>query len=159
MIRPANPNDFSFLYELYMHPQVNPFLLYEPMPAESFKPIYAKLLEDGIKYVFEEDGLQVGMLKLIPYEHRSGHTVYLGGLAVHPSFAGQGKGTTMMNEIIAFAGAKGFLRVELSAAVSNEKAVHLYEKCGFKKEGILQKYTHLKSENRFLDEVLMAYVF
>jgi len=35
----------------------------------------------------------------------------------------------------------------------------LYEKAGFVKEGVLKKYTWLKNENKFLDEVMMAYLY
>jgi putative acetyltransferase len=34
----------------------------------------------------------------------------------------------------------------------------LYEHAGFEKEGVLRKYTHLQSDDRFLDEVLMSYI-
>ena len=52
MIRIAQPADFDFIYELYMHPQVNPFLLYEPMERESFKPIFEDLLERAVKLLY-----------------------------------------------------------------------------------------------------------
>ena len=85
MYRKANQNDLQFIYDLYMHPQVNSYLLYELMAFEDFKPIYDKLLEDGIKYVFkDENGNLVGMFKLFPWTHRSSHIAYLGGLAIHP---------------------------------------------------------------------------
>ena len=51
-----------------------------------------------------------------------------------------------------------FLRIELSVASINEKAIRLYEKAGFEKEGILKKFTYLESEKKFLDEVMMAYL-
>jgi putative acetyltransferase len=38
MLRKATQADFSFVYELYMHPQTNPYLLYEEMPKP--KKIY-----------------------------------------------------------------------------------------------------------------------
>jgi putative acetyltransferase len=62
----------------------------------------------------------------------------------------------MLEEILALGRERGLLRIELSTATINERAIRLYEKMGFEKEGILRKYTYLKSEDRFLDEVLMA---
>ena len=56
MTRKATQNDIQFIYDLYMHPQVNPFLLYENMDLEQFRPIYQDLLADGVKYIFEENG-------------------------------------------------------------------------------------------------------
>lgn len=159
MIRPANPNDLDFVYDLYMHPQVNPYLLYEPMDKTAFAPIFHDLITSGIKYIYHDSTEDAGMFKLIPLAHRTSHIAYLGGLAIHPSHGGKGYGLRMLNEIIEFAKSRSFLRVELSVATVNTKAIRLYEKAGFEKEGIYRKYTFLKSENRFLDEVVMSVVF
>lgn len=158
MIRKITGQDFDFIYELYMHPQVNRYLLYEPMPAEEFKEIFADLLHKEIVYVFEDNGSSAGMFKLIPLTYRTSHIAYLGGLAIHPSFAGKGLGLSMMKEIINHAKEKGFLRIELSVLITNEKAIHLYEKAGFEKEGVLRKYSRLKKENLFVDEVMMSWI-
>lgn len=156
MIRKATTDDFDFIYELYMHPQNNPFLLYEQMHTNAFLPIFNGLQSKGLLYIYEVDSIQTGMCKLVPQQHRNSHIVYLGGLAIHPFFGGKGEGKKMMEDIIDHVRQQGFLRIELSVAVSNEKAIRLYEKVGFVKEGILKKYTHLKAENKFIDEVMMA---
>lgn len=156
MIRKATTSDFDYICSLYMHPQVNPYLLYEMMDAAAFKPIFDDLLSKEVKYIFETDGKAVGMFKLIPLQHRNSHIAYLGGLAIDPAFSGKGYGLKMLNEIIDYVKAKGFLRVELSVATINEKAIRLYEKAGFEKEGVFRKFTYLKSEDRFLDETVMA---
>ena len=159
MYRKATQNDLQFIYDLYMHPQVNPFLLYEPMEIETFKPIYDKLLENESKYVFiNEKGDSVGMFKLFPWTYRASHIAYLGGLAIHPAFAGKGFGLKMMQEIIELANQQGYKRIELSVATDNLKAIELYKKAGFEAEGIMRKYTYLKQEGRFLDELLMSYI-
>ena len=158
MLRLATNTDFDFVYELYMHQQINPFLLYEQMEANDFKPVFEDLTNREILFVFEDDGVPTGMCKLVPQLYRNSHIVYLGGIAVHPFFAGKGEGIKMMNDIIGFAKQNDFLRIELSVASVNEKAIRLYEKAGFVKEGVLRKFTYLKSENKFLDEVMMAYL-
>jgi L-phenylalanine/L-methionine N-acetyltransferase len=160
MHRNATQNDLQFIYDLYMHPQVNPHLLYEMMDLEEFKPIYEDLLKDEIKYIFMDDaGTSVGMFKLYPLKHRCTHIFYLGGLAIHPDFAGKGFGVKMMQEIIVLAQQKGCKRLELSAGTENLRAIELYKKVGFQAEGVLRKYTYLKSEDLFLDELLMSYLF
>ena len=158
MIRKITEEDFDFIYELYMHPGVNKFLLYEPMPATEFKAIFTDLLNKEIIYIFENKGIAAGMFKLIPLTYRSSHVAYLGGLAIHPSLGGQGLGFIMLKEILAYAKGLGLLRIELSVAVINEKAIRLYQKAGFEKEGVLRKYTHLKKENVFLDEIMMSWL-
>jgi RimJ/RimL family protein N-acetyltransferase len=59
-------------------------------------------------------------------------------------------------EIIDFCKKNTVLRIELSVAVQNKKAIQLYESVGFTKEGVLKNYTYLKSKNQFIDEVLMS---
>lgn len=159
MIRNITTNDFDLIYSLYMHPQINPYLLYEMMDNNSFQPIFNELLDMDIIYVYEENDIAIGMFKLIRLQHRSSHIAYLGGLAVHPDFSGKGYGKKIMQEIIELGRQLGLLRIELSAAVVNDKAIRLYEKNGFVKEGVLKNYTWLKSEHRFLDEVMMAYLY
>ena len=159
MVRNITATDFDYIYGLYMHPQINPYLLYEIMDKDSFQPIFNALLEKDIIYIYEENNKAVGMFKLVQLEHRSSHVGYLGGLAIHPDFAGKGYGKKMMEAIIELGRQINLLRMELSADVINEKAVTLYEKAGFVKEGVLKKYTWLKNENKFLDEVMMAYLY
>jgi RimJ/RimL family protein N-acetyltransferase len=159
MIRVITAADFDFIYHLYMHPQVNPYLLYEIMDTVSFEPVYKDLLERNIIYIYEAEGTAAGMFKFVRQLHRTAHIAYLGGVAIHPSFAGKGHGIKMMQEIIELGKELGILRIELSTAVTNDKAIHLYEKMGFEKEGVLRKYSWLKSEGSFLDEVIMSYLY
>ncbi|MBR7746143.1 GNAT family N-acetyltransferase [Undibacterium baiyunense] len=159
MNRPAQFSDFHFIYHLYMHPEINPFLLYEPMEKSAFEPIFQQLLDDKVLYVFEDNHIPIGMFKLIPLKHRTAHIAYLGGVAIDPRFAGQGFARKMFAEILALGRTRNLKRIELSVSVENARAIALYEKCGFQQEGVLRQYTHLQSENRYLDEALMAYLY
>lgn len=158
MIRSATKDDLDFFYELYMHPQTNPYLLYELMSKQEFRPIFEDLQTRSVIYVYSDNGNDTGMFKLVPYTHRTSHIAYLGGLAIHPSLSGKGQGYKMLMEILDLGRKNGFLRIELSVAAHNEKAIHLYLKAGFEKEGVLRKYTHLEKENIFWDEVMMSYL-
>lgn len=159
MHRKALPSDFDFFYALYMHPAVNPYLLYEWMDATAFQPIYEDLLRQGVLYVYQHEGVPAGMFKLVRLLHRTAHVAYMGGVAVDPQFAGQGLGAKLIQEVLDLGKTLGLRRIELSAALNNERAIRLYEKMGFEKEGILRQYTWLISENRFLDEVLMSFLY
>lgn len=158
MNRKATLADFDFVYEMYMHPIINPHLLYEKMNVEDFKPIFEKLILAGILYIFFDEENTLGMFKLIPHTYRSAHIVYLGSFAIHPTYAGKGQGLKMLNEIITYAKANKFKRIELSAGVQNAKAIALYKKAGFEEEGILKKYTYFTSEDRYIDEMMMSYI-
>ena len=159
MIRIATAADQDYIYNIYMHPQVNPFILYEPMSKEEFDPIYKDLIEKKVKFIYTDNDVATGMFKLIPLTHRTSHIVYLGALAIHPDLKGRGHGKKMMYEIIEFVRSRGFLRIELSVADINTIAINLYEETGFRKEGILKNYSFLEKEQRFMDEILMAYLY
>jgi RimJ/RimL family protein N-acetyltransferase len=156
MLVKVKATDFTFIYELYMNPKVNPYLLYETMNSENFIPIFNDLLKDEVLYLYEEDSEVIGMCKLIRQKHRNNHIVYLGGVAIHPDYFGKGFGTKMMLEIIDFCKTKSISRIELSVDTKNEKAIRLYESVGFEKEGILRNYTFLKSKNKYIDEQIMS---
>ncbi|ULQ55785.1 GNAT family N-acetyltransferase [Flavihumibacter rivuli] len=157
-LRPAEATDFNFFYELYMHPDVNPYLLYEWMGEEEFRPVWQELMDKQVLYVLEAGSEPVGMCKLVPQYHRNSHMVYLGGVAIHPDHGGKGYGKSLMEAIIQKAKANGIKRIELSTAVDNERAIRLYERSGFQIEGRLRNYTWLKSEERFIDEYLMSWL-
>jgi putative acetyltransferase len=158
MIKYAHPEDFSFIYNLYMHPEVNRWLLYDPMDKESFMPIFDDLVIKRLLFIFQDEGKDMGMFKLQPMKYRNGHIVYLGGVAIDPVHKGQGMGARMMQEIVDKLRQTDFVRVELTVAVENEPAVSLYEKFGFKKEGVLEKYSYLANEGRYLDEHVMGLI-
>ena len=148
--------DFSYIYQLYMNPEVNPYLLYEMMDSETFRPIFDSLLKDEVLYLYKEGVETLGMCKLVRQKYRNDHILYLGGVAIHPEHFGKGFGRKMMLEIIDFCKKNAVLRIELTVAIHNEKAIQLYESVGFTKEGVLKKYTYLKNKNQFIDEVLMS---
>jgi RimJ/RimL family protein N-acetyltransferase len=158
MLQPADKNDFKFFYSLYMHPQINPFLLYEVMEKEMFKPIFDDLLQQQVLYKFNDGTADAGMCKLVLHRYRDSHKMYVGGLAIHPVHTGKGYGVLMMQEIISFAGAHNRSRVDLTVSTENKKAIALYKKCGFVIEGLLKNYSYLASQNRFIDEYLMCYL-
>lgn len=156
MIRTATKTDFDYLYSLYMHPESNPWLLYEMMPAEAFRPIVEELLQKKALYIYEQDDMGVGMFKLVPMKFRNSHIMYLGGVAIHPEHTGKGYATEMILDAIDLVKSMDFTRIELTVATGNQRAIDLYTKCGFKTEGILKNYSFLASENRYIDEQVMA---
>ncbi len=159
MIRTITANDFDFIYGLYMNPATNPYLLYELMDKETFTPIFNDLLKQDIIFIYSDAGQNIGMFKLIPLHHRTKHINYIGGLAIHPDFAGKGFGSKMIEEIIDLGRQRGLKRLELSTATFNTKAIKLYERHGFVFEGIMKNYTYIQAEDRFIDEQLMAYLY
>ena len=114
------------------------------------------MVKRGHLYVFEVDGLPVGMFKLQPMRYRNSHIVYLGGVAIDSAYKGKGHGSKMISESVSVAAQMGFTRMELTVATMNEKAIRLYEQHGFQKEGVLKNYSFLKDEGVYLDEWVMG---
>lgn len=159
MISMATAEDFSFLYRLYMHPATNPWLLYEVQPMEDFLPELRMLTERGMLYTYAFEGVPIGMFKLQPMKHRNSHIIYLGGVAIDPDHDGRGHGSAMIRSAVELARSRGFKRMELTVATANERAIRVYERTGFRFEGILRDYSYLASEDRYIDEQVMGLIF
>jgi RimJ/RimL family protein N-acetyltransferase len=156
MNRLAEVSDFDFIYGLYMHPVINPWLLYEMMDESEFRPIFDELVAKKCLFVYQSDEGRIGMFKLVPQKYRNSHIIYLGGIGIHPDHWGRGFGSKMLKEVITMVKELGYVRVELTVANINAQAIRTYVKAGFRNEGTLKKYTYLKSEDRFIDEQVMA---
>lgn len=75
------------------------------------------------------------------------------GIMIHKDYQNVGVGTALMKAVIDIADNWLMLiRIELSVFEDNERAIHLYEKCGFKKEGLkrLAAIRNGKYENEFI---------
>lgn len=77
------------------------------------------------------------------------------GIMVHKDYQGKGVGTALMKAIIDIADNWLMLvRVELTVFADNEKAIHLYEKLGFRTEGKKEKAAIRNGQ--YTDEFIMA---
>ncbi|MCQ2036679.1 GNAT family N-acetyltransferase, partial [Stutzerimonas kunmingensis] len=98
MRRLATPADEQRVYDIYMHPDVVPYLGFDPMPREHFGKVFEPLFESASFYVFEDDGMVQGFYKVQRHLGRAAHVAYLGTLAVAPEVRGSGLAQRMMQE-------------------------------------------------------------
>lgn len=104
--------------------------------------------ENGCETVIGMAGLQVNAS---PRRLHSGGI----GIMVHRDYQGMGVGQKLMEALLDLADNWLMLvRVELGVYTCNEKAIRLYEKMGFEKEGIKRKAAIRKGE--YADEPMMA---
>ncbi|MBN9288037.1 MAG: GNAT family N-acetyltransferase [Gammaproteobacteria bacterium] len=157
-LRIASATDVDELHAIYMDKEVNPFLNFEIMSKESFKPIFNELLQSGDLYIYENDTQIVATCVVMRLKRRAQHVVTLGTLATHPDFQGKGIGTQFIKELINKLKATGIKRIDLCAEADNPKAISFYQKLGFKLEGVLQKYFLRENEDKYIDEHLMAMI-
>jgi len=64
----------------------------------------------------------------------------VGNLAVLPEFRRNGIAKSLMQSLINYSQSKNIYEITLEVRASNQKAISLYEKLGFKKAGLRKKY-------------------
>ncbi|HDI31833.1 MAG TPA: ribosomal-protein-alanine N-acetyltransferase [Thermofilum sp.] len=106
---------------------------------------YLKLTPDTF-LVAEVKGKIVGFIIGLREGWGWGHII---SIAVHPEFRGKGIGKRLMEECIARLRNKGVKKIRLEVRVSNERAIGLYKKLGFRVENLLPNYYRDK-EDAFL---------
>jgi len=97
----------------------------------------------------------VGHLQMFrfPFERRKGVAELF--IYIHQEFQNAGLGTVMMRKAIDLAKERGFHRLGLTVVADNKRAIKLYEKVGFKREGIARE-TFYGDDHRYHDEVEMG---
>jgi RimJ/RimL family protein N-acetyltransferase len=78
------------------------------------------------------------------------------GLGILPAYRGRGLGTRLLNAALEAAFAAGFVRIELDVYAGNARAIALYEKAGFVKEGLIRAAAFIDGDYR--DAITMALV-
>lgn len=86
----------------------------------------------------------------IKYRHRATF-----GISLQEEVCGIGLGSIMMEEILEIVKGTSFEQLELSVFGDNQRAIHLYEKMGFQKAGVLPRAYRLKNGS-YHDEVQMV---
>ncbi len=75
-------------------------------------------------------------------------------MGIIPAHRGGGLGKRLMLAALEQARVAGLIRIELSVHASNQRAIALYEKVGFLKEGVQRRGVCI--DDRFIDTVNMA---
>lgn len=87
---------------------------------------------------------------------RSAHMGTVIGLGVLPSHKKKGVGQALMEKLIVWAKKKASIhRLQLDVYTDNKEAVSLYQKLGFKKEGVKKKYAQ-KKDGIYQDSLAMV---
>jgi RimJ/RimL family protein N-acetyltransferase len=74
---------------------------------------------------------------------------------LHQDFQNAGLGSALMNEGIASARARRVHRIELTVVADNLRAIRLYQKVGFQREGV-KRENYLAEDGKYHDEVEMG---
>lgn len=138
------------------------YMMYEPKERERRTDI-RELRDDIQKNVINgndfllaamEDNKIIGYLRAERGRfNRISHTAYI-VIGILKEYCGKGIGTALFESLDRWAKENGIVRLELTVECRNEAARRLYEKSGFKIEGIREK--SMLVNGIFVDEYYMA---
>jgi RimJ/RimL family protein N-acetyltransferase len=123
-----------------------------PMPRERLRDRTLEALDDPhcLLLVAADDGDRViGELSAFGRPNRPADI----GMSVAKEWRGQGIGTSLMEECVGWARENGIHKLALWVWPHNDIAVHLYEKFGFEREGLLR--SHYKRANGDVWDVIV----
>lgn len=106
--------------------------------------------------VAEVDAVIVGIASLIGSDLRRLQHAAVLGVSVARAYWGAGLGRALVTELLAWADARGLVRVSLEVLETSTRAIQLYERLGFREEGRLR--AHRLQGGRLLDTLVMARV-
>jgi len=113
---------------------------YIPTPAWEATLHNPQTVSDHLLLVAEAEGKLVGVARLfsLPGDLKNGRAGEL-GIFVWPASRGQKIGTALMRELLRRAATLEYTRVTLTVLSANQRAIRLYRKFGFVKEGQQQR--------------------
>ncbi|MCR4586784.1 MAG: ribosomal protein S18-alanine N-acetyltransferase [Lachnospiraceae bacterium] len=117
-----------------------------PWSADAFRDMLAR--EDAVYLVAEQDGEILGVCGL----HQSFESGEITNVSVCKEKRGAGIGTRLMEEILKVSRGREITQLLLEVRVSNEAAIHVYEKCGFQVIGRRKDFYEEPWEDAFVME-------
>ena len=138
------------------------FMMFEPWERPTDINIIKNIIEksingDNLILIAIHDQNIVGFLSAQKGEYkRIKHTGYI-VVGIRENYRGNGIGSKLFSELDIWAIENNITRLELSVICSNTIAKHLYEKNGFKVEGI--KKNAMIIDGKYIDEFSMAKIY
>ena len=105
-------------------------------------------------FVVEHENQLVGFLAALGGNYRRNHHCAHIVIGIRQNFTGQGIGKQLFKMLEKWATDHKIHRLELAVMSHNERAINLYQKMGFKTEGI--KHDSLLVNGKYVDEYYMA---
>ena len=112
--------------------------------------------QGGVTFVAEDGGRIVGFLVFTRNSMKRLNHTGLFGMGILEDYCNQGVGTKLLSQLIHWAKIQeGIEKICLGVFSTNERAIKVYEKIGFKEEG-REKRQFKFEDGRYADNVLMA---
>ena len=128
-------------------------------PLEAWRAFVARVIGDGgvVLVAVDAAGEVVGWCDLQRRALEGFRHVGRLGIGMLPEVRGRGLGRRLMQAALTAARERGMERIELEVFASNTRAIALYERLGFVREGLKRRVRKL--DGRYDDDVLMALLF
>lgn len=108
-------------------------------------------------FLAEADGQLIGFINAAGGKRTTYHTLTF-GIAIAQAWRNQGVGTALVQHLVDWCRANPVVkRLQLVVFANNPRAMHVYEKLGFEREGVMR--AEAKKHGKFLDAMMMALVF
>ena len=160
ILRPARPTDGRALARLFAEVRAEGRWLVTPpsavnQPSEGFWIAEMIRGAEHLALVAEADGEVVG--NVLVNVDRNVTTEHIGVLAIciAADWRDAGIGTELVGAAQDWARERGLRKVSLGVFPDNPRAIAVYERCGFVREGLRRE--QYRSGDAFRDEVLMAW--
>jgi putative acetyltransferase len=155
VVRAAEPSDVAAITEVMNQPRAYWGTLQWPYHSVAFREQKFAVDRNNAHLVAVVDGKVVGNIGLHrETAHRRSHAAGV-GMAVHDAYAGRGVGTALMAAVVDLAERWwNIKRLELSVYADNARAIALYERFGFQREGLFRAYAW--RDGAYVDSLAMA---
>jgi RimJ/RimL family protein N-acetyltransferase len=131
--------------------------LFEAFPLPETREFVRDLIsKGGLQFVALARGGVVGWCDIRRHPFPShAHRGAL-GMGLLPAYRGRGLGRTLLDATLAQAFRSGFVRVELDVRADNARAIALYDRVGFVREGLVR--AAVRVDGKYYDAIAMAIV-
>jgi RimJ/RimL family protein N-acetyltransferase len=162
-IRPATPDDAAACIEHAKNviEEFPEYLSFNPgefdyTPEQERKILADAAASDNAAFLLAEiDGQVVGLLNYSGGKRQASRHAVVLGISVRKAWCERGVGTALLRAAIEHARAGGVVkRIELAVFAQNRRAIHVYEKLGFRHEG--RRRNAVYKNGRYHDDLLMA---
>ena len=140
-LRPLEREDLRFVHELDNNETVMHYWFEEPYEAfEELSDLYQKHIHDQSerRFIVELEKKSVGLVELVEINHIHRRAEFQ--IIISPNFQGKGFATIASQMAMDYAfRTLNLNKLYLVVDSENERAINVYAKLGFKKEGVLLK--------------------
>jgi putative acetyltransferase len=153
-VRPVEPEDWPDVADIFDQPGAIAGTLQLPFRSRAFQKERLEQRRPGLHLGAVIEGKLIGTIALNRKENRRSHVGDF-GMAVHDAYQGRGAGSAMLAAVLDFADRwMGLRRLELTVYADNARAIGLYEKFGFVREGLHRDFA--LRDGVFIDALAMA---